>query len=154
MTLKIGDKAPDFTLLSDTNQTVSLKNLRGKKVVIYFYPKDNTPGCTRQACDFRDILPNFSAKNTEILGISKDGLTRHQKFKAKYTLPFTLLSDENGNVCQDYGVIDKKSLFGNTFLGITRSTFLIDEEGVIQAIWRKVKVNGHTQQVLNELSEN
>ncbi len=153
MTLKIGDKAPGFTLLSEESKPLSLQDLRGKRVVLYFYPKDNTPGCTREACNFRDTLSHFSAKNTVIIGISKDKPNCHQKFKKKYQLPFPLLSDENGDVCQAYGVIDKKRLFGNTFLGITRSTFLIDENGIIQAIWRKVKVNEHTKQVLDELSE-
>lgn len=152
MTLKIGDQAPDFALLSDQNQQTSLKNFRGKKVLLYFYPKDNTPGCTREACDFRDNLPSFNKKNIEIIGISKDSIEKHQKFKQKYALPFTLLADENGAICEAYGVINKKSLFGRSFLGIQRSTFLIDEKGIIRAIWRKVKVNGHSQQVLDELN--
>ncbi len=151
MTINIGDPAPDFILTSDKNETISLKNLRGKNVVLYFYPKDNTPGCTREACDFRDTVKEFEKHNAIILGISKDSPTKHQKFKKKYELPFTLLADETGDVCQAYGVINKKSLFGNTFLGIQRSTFLIDAEGKISAIWRKVKVDGHTQQVLDEL---
>ncbi|MHB1947238.1 MAG: thioredoxin-dependent thiol peroxidase [Gammaproteobacteria bacterium] len=151
MTLKIGDKAPDFSLLSDTNETISLASLRGKKVILYFYPKDNTPGCTREACDFRDGLPQFTDKNTIVIGISKDSPEKHQKFKQKYNLSFPLLADTNGDVCEAYGVINKKSLFGRSFLGIQRSTFLIDENGIIRAIWRKVKVNGHSQQVLDEL---
>ncbi len=153
MTLKVGDKAPDFALFSDENKKVSLKDFIGKKVVLYFYPKDDTPGCTREACDFRDGSARFANENTVILGISKDKPARHQKFKQKYQLPFTLLSDENADVCEAYGVINKKSLFGKTFLGIQRSTFLIDEKGIIRGIWRKVKVNGHTEQVLNELNE-
>jgi peroxiredoxin Q/BCP len=152
MTLKIGDPAPDFTLVSDQNESISLKKLRGQKVLLYFYPKDNTPGCTKEACDFRDSFHHFTDKNTHVFGISKDNPKKHQKFKQQYQLPFTLLADEDGNVCEAYGVIDKKSLFGKTFLGIQRSTFLIDEEGLIQAIWRKVKVSGHTQQVLDELN--
>jgi peroxiredoxin Q/BCP len=152
MTLKIGDKAPDFSLLSDQNMAISLNELRGKKVVLYFYPKDNTPGCTREACSFRDEYAPFIDKNTVILGISKDTPERHQKFKQKYNLPFALLSDTNGDVCIQYGVINQKSLFGRSFLGIQRSTLLIDENGIIRAIWRKVKVNGHTQQVLDELN--
>lgn len=151
MTLQIGDKAPDFKLPSDQNKTISLKDLRGKKVILYFYPKDNTPGCTREACDFRDGLSQFTKQNAEIFGVSKDSPEKHQKFKQKYSLPFTLLADENGDICEAYGVINKKSLFGRTFLGIQRSTFLIDEKGMIRAIWRKVKVNGHSQQVLDEL---
>jgi len=151
MTLNIGDEAPDFTLLSDQDQLISLKSLRGKKIILYFYPKDNTPGCTREACDFRDHLNQFATNDTIILGISKDSPAKHRKFKEKYDLPFTLLADENGDVCQAYGVINKKSLFGNTFLGIQRTTFLIDEKGILRAIWRKVKVTGHIAQVLNEL---
>ncbi|MDX1900960.1 MAG: thioredoxin-dependent thiol peroxidase [Gammaproteobacteria bacterium] len=153
MTLQIGDKAPEFTLNSDQNKTISLKDFRGKKVILYFYPKDDTPGCTREACDFRDTATQFSNKNTVILGVSKDTPAKHQKFRDKYQLSFPLLSDENGDVCAAYGVIDKKSLFGNTFLGITRSTFLIDEEGIIQKIWRKVKVADHIQKVLETLTE-
>lgn len=150
--VQIGDKAPDFTLLSDANKKISLKDFRGKKVILYFYPKDNTPGCTRQACDFRDEFAAFNKHDAVILGISKDGLKNHEKFKSKYQLPFTLLSDENGDVCSAYGVLNKKSLFGRTFLGIQRSTFLIDEKGIIRALWRKVNVNGHIKQVLDELN--
>jgi peroxiredoxin Q/BCP len=153
MQLQIGDLAPDFTLVSDQNENISLKNLRGKKVIVYFYPKDNTPGCTKQACDFRDALSEFIKKDMIILGISKDSPLRHQKFKDKYLLPFTLLTDENGDICEAYGVIDKKSLFGKTFLGIQRSTFLIDENGFIRAMWRKVKVTGHIKQVLDETGQ-
>lgn len=153
MALQVGDKAPDFILETDQQVKVRLKDFLGKKVVLYFYPKDNTPGCTREACDFRDMLTNFSAENTEVIGVSKDGPLKHQKFKQKYALPFTLLSDENGDVCEAYGVINKKSLFGKTFLGIQRSTFLIDEQGMIRAIWRKVKVTGHSKQVLDELKQ-
>lgn len=152
MTLKIGDLAPDFTLLNDENQNVTLTKLRGKKVVLYFYPKDMTPGCTKESCDFRDHFAQFKTHNVEVLGISKDNAKTHTKFKEKYSLPFTLLVDGNADVCEAYGVIDKKSMFGKTFLGIQRSTFLIDEKGIIRAIWRKVKVSGHVEQVLNELN--
>jgi peroxiredoxin Q/BCP len=152
MSLQIGDLAPDFTLPSDQHESISLRDLRGKKVILYFYPKDNTPACTKEACDFRDSLPDFSAQNTVVLGVSKDSAIKHDKFKQKFGLPFTLLADENGNVCEAYGIINKKSLFGKTFLGIQRSTFLIDETGVIRAIWRKVKVAGHVQQVLHEIN--
>jgi peroxiredoxin Q/BCP len=153
MTLNVGDNAPDFTLHSDQHELISLKEFRGKKVILYFYPKDNTPGCTREACDFRDSMVQFSNQNTVVIGVSKDNPQRHQKFKQKYSLPFILLADENGDVCEAYGVINKKSLFGRTFLGIQRSTFLIDEKGYIRAIWRKVNVTGHTKQVLNELNQ-
>lgn len=150
MALQIGDTAPDFSLLSDENKTITLSDLRGKKVVLFFYPKDNTPGCTQEACDFRDHAAQFKQRDTHVFGISRDSIKKHGNFKAKYALSFPLLADEAGDVCEAYGVIDKKSLFGNTFFGITRSTFLIDENGVISAIWRKVKIPGHVEQVLNE----
>jgi len=152
MSLTVGDKAPDFTLPTDTENMLSLSQCRGKKVLLYFYPKDNTPGCTKEACDFRDNFAQFKKHGVEIFGISKDSAAAHTKFKQKYTLPFTLLVDANADVCEAYGVINKKSLFGKTFLGIQRSTFLIDEKGVIRAIWRKVKVPGHVEQLLNELN--
>ena len=153
MVLKIGDKAPDFTLPTDSeNHTLSLRQLRGKKVVLYFYPKDNTPGCTKEACDFRDQFAAFKKHGVDILGISKDTAKKHAQFKEKYALPFTLLVDAHADVCEAYGVINKKSLFGKTFLGIQRSTFLIDEEGIIRALWRNVKVAGHVENILNELN--
>lgn len=150
MTLTVGDKAPDFTLPSDAEKIISLKELRGKDVLLYFYPKDNTPGCTKEACDFRDHFEQFKKKGIQIFGISKDSAKSHKKFKEKYALPFTLLVDQNADVCEAYGVINKKSLFGKTFLGIERATFLIDGKGIIRAIWRKVKVPQHVEQVLNE----
>lgn len=151
MALSIGDTAPDFTLPTDNGSSFTLSQLRGKKVILFFYPKDNTPGCTREACDFRDNFAALQAKNVEILGISKDNAKSHTSFKNKFQLPFTLLIDANADVCEAYSVINKKSLFGKSFLGITRSTVLIDEQGKIAAIWRKVKVNGHVEQILNEL---
>lgn len=151
MTLAIGDAAPDFTLTADDAKQVTLSSLRGKKIVLYFYPKDNTPGCTKESCDFRDHFTVFKKHGVEIFGISKDSAKSHTKFKEKYALPFTLLVDDQADVCEAYGVINKKSMFGKTFLGIQRSTFLIDEKGIIRAIWRKVKVPGHVEQVLNEL---
>lgn len=152
MALKVGDNAPDFTLTTDNDQPMSLLEQRGKKVVLYFYPKDNTPGCTQEACDFRDHFATLKKHGIEIFGISKDSSQAHRKFKQKYELPFTLLVDRAADVCEAYGVINKKSLFGKTFLGIQRSTFLIDEQGIIRAIWRKVKVKGHVEQILNELN--
>lgn len=152
MTLNIGDKAPDFTLPTDAeNKEMTLSQLRGKKIVLYFYPKDNTPGCTKEACDFRDYFAAFKKEGIEIFGISKDSAKAHTKFKTKYDLPFTLLVDANADVCEAYGVINKKSMFGKTFLGIQRSTFFIDEKGIIRAIWRKVKVPGHVEQILNDI---
>jgi peroxiredoxin Q/BCP len=150
--LNVGDQAPDFTLSTDSDTKVTLSQLRGKKVVLYFYPKDDTPGCTKEACDFRDHFATFNKHGAIILGISKDNVKNHVKFKKKYALPFTLLADAQADVCEAYGVINKKSMFGKTFLGIQRSTFLLDEHGVIRAIWRRVKVPGHVEQVLNEFN--
>jgi len=152
MSLAIGDEAPEFSLQNDEGNTVTLSSLRGKKVILYFYPKDNTPGCTKQACDFRDNFTQFIQKGVEVFGISKDSAQAHSKFKNKYELPFPLLVDSNADVCEAYGVINKKSLFGKTFLGIQRSTFLIDESGKLRGIWRKVKVPGHVEQILNEFN--
>lgn len=151
MALAVSDLAPDFTLPSDQNELITLSHLK-KPVVLYFYPKDHTPGCTQEACDFRDHFAAFSAKGALVFGISKDSSKTHTSFKAKHQLPFTLLVDANADVCESYGVVNKKSMFGKTFLGIERSTFLIDENRVIRAIWRKVKVKGHVEQVLNELT--
>jgi thioredoxin-dependent peroxiredoxin len=149
--LQVGDPAPDFTLPTDAHTAVTLSQLRGQRIVLYFYPKDDTPGCTREACDFRDYFDQFKQRAALIFGISKDSIKKHVQFKEKYTLPFTLLVDEKADVCEAYGVINKKSMFGRTCFGIQRSTFLINEQGVIGAIWRKVKVPGHVEQVLNEL---
>ena len=146
-TLEIGAHAPDFTLPSDGGGSVSLAALRGKPVVLYFYPKDDTPGCTQQSCDFRDALPRFGDLGAKVIGISKDSVASHDKFKAKFALPFPLASDENGQTCEDYGVWGEKSMYGKTYMGIDRSTFLIDKDGIIRGIWRKVKVPGHVDQV-------
>ena len=149
MTLDIGDAAPDFTLPTDGGGTVSLSGLKGKKVVVYFYPKDDTPGCTKEACGFRDSMPDFSGTGAEIIGISKDSVTKHDKFKDKYDLPFTLASDEDGTVVEAYGSWVEKSMYGRKYMGIDRSTFLIDEKGVLRGVWRKVKVTGHVDAVLD-----
>jgi peroxiredoxin Q/BCP len=149
MALQIGDQAPDFTLPTDEGKDLTLSQLRGKKIVLYFYPKDSTPGCTQESCDFRDHFHALKQHGIEVFGISKDNAKSHTKFKEKYALPFTLLVDENADVCETYGVINKKSLFGKTFLGIQRSTFLIDEQGILRGIWRKVKVSGHVTDIIN-----
>jgi peroxiredoxin Q/BCP len=148
MSLKVGDKAPDFSLPADGGGTVSLKALRGKAVVLYFYPKDDTSGCTAEACAFRDSLPDFSKAKAEVVGISRDTVASHDRFKAKYKLPFQLASDEDGKVCEAYGVWVEKSMYGRKYMGIERSTFLIDGKGAIRNIWRKVKVPGHAEEVL------
>lgn len=150
--LEIGDKAPAFELPVEDSTRINLKRLLGKKVILFFYPKDNTPGCTKEACSFRDNYAAFKEKEVIVLGVSRDSAASHLKFKQKYQLPFSLLIDEDGEVCEAYGVIDKKSMFGKTFLGINRSTFLIDEQGKISAIWRKVKVKEHVEQVLDVIS--
>ncbi len=146
--VQIGGKAPDFTLPADGGGEVKLSARRGKKVVLYFYPKDDTPGCTKEACGFRDALPDFSKIDAEVIGVSKDSIAKHDKFKAKYDLPFTLLSDEGGEVCEAYGTWVEKSMYGRKYMGIDRATFLIDETGTLRAEWRKVKVPGHVDEVL------
>lgn len=149
MSLDVGDKAPDFTMPTDGGGEVSLAKLKGKPVVLYFYPRDDTPGCTKEACGFRDALPDFSgAGGVEIIGVSRDTVAKHDKFKAKYDLPFTLGSDESGAVTEAYGVWVEKNMYGKKSMGIERSTFLIDGEGVIRGVWRKVKVPGHVEEVL------
>jgi peroxiredoxin Q/BCP len=148
MSLKVGDKAPDFALASDGGGKVSLKDLKGNAVVLYFYPKDDTSGCTAEACAFRDSLPDFSKAKATVLGVSKDSVGSHDKFKSKYGLTFPLLSDPDGKMIEAYGAWVEKSMYGRKYMGIDRSTFLIDGKGVIRGIWRKVKVRGHTEEVL------
>ncbi|WP_316977939.1 thioredoxin-dependent thiol peroxidase [Shumkonia mesophila] len=148
MPLDIGDTAPDFALPADGGGTVALKDLRGRKVVLYFYPKDDTSGCTAEACAFRDSSPQIAAAGAVVIGVSKDGVASHDRFKSKYGLPFALLSDGDGTVCEAYGVWVEKSMYGRKYMGIERATFLIDEQGVIRQVWRKVKVPGHVDAVL------
>jgi len=146
-----GEEAPDFTLLADDGRKVSLKDYRDKKVVLYFYPKDGTPGCTREAIEFSKIAKEFEKEGAIILGVSKDSVKSHQKFKQKHELPFTLLSDPEGKVLDLYGVWKKKSLYGRTFMGTERTTFLIDEKGIVKKVYRKVKAKGHAQVCLLDL---
>lgn len=146
-----GDLAPDFTLPSDDGSTVTLSDLRGSRVILYFYPKDDTSGCTAQACEFRDSLPHIEEKGALVLGVSPDPVRSHQKFKSKYDLNFPLLADEEHQVAEAYGVWKEKSMYGRTYLGIERSTFLIDEEGRIARAWRKVKAKGNADLVAAEL---
>jgi len=147
----VGEPAPDFTLRSDDGKIVSLKDLRGKKVVLYFYPKDDTPGCTKEACSFRDNLGRVTSKGAIVLGVSRDDTASHVKFREKYDLNFPLLSDDKGRVTEAYGVWKKKNLYGREYFGIERTTFLIDEGGKIARIWPKVWVEGHTDEVLAAL---
>ena len=149
--LKVGDKAPSFSLTSDEGETLSLKDFKGKTVVLYFYPKDMTPGCTQEACDFRDAQTQLKKSKAVVLGVSKDSVARHVKFKEKYELNFPLLSDEDGKICEAYGVWKEKSLYGKKFMGIERTTFIIGPTGKIEKIFSKVKVKGHSEEVLKEI---
>lgn len=149
--LQVGDKAPDFTLISDEGKDFSLKDLKGKKVILYFYPKDDTEACTEEACSFRDNINVIEKKNAVVIGVSKDNTKSHVKFKKKYDLNFTLLSDENREMLEAYGVWKEKSMFGKKYMGIVRTTFLIDEKGYIKEIWEKVTVKGHIENIISKL---
>jgi peroxiredoxin Q/BCP len=151
MALTVGTKAPDFKLPSTEGKTVSLKELKGKKVVLYFYPKDDTPGCTREACDFRDNLARVKSQGALVYGVSKDSIASHDKFREKYELPFPLLSDEGNATAQAYEAFGEKTLYGRKSMGTIRSTYLIGEDGKIAAVWSPVKVDGHVDKVLAAL---
>lgn len=151
-TLQEGDKAPDFTLPADGGGTVSLKDYKGRRVLVYFYPKDDTSGCTAESCSFSENIKAFDKLNCAVIGISKDSVKSHDKFKAKYDLQFPLGSDAESDVCERYGVWTEKSMYGRKYMGIERTTFLIDENGKIEKIWNKVKVNGHTDEVMAALN--
>lgn len=145
--LDAGDTAPDFTLTADDGEEVTLSDLRGRKVILYFYPRDNTSGCTTQACDLRDDMETFTDHGAVVLGVSPDGVTSHRKFKEKYDLNFPLLVDEDHAVAEAYGVWKEKSMYGRTYMGIERSTFIIDEDGTLEAVWRKVRAKGHAERL-------
>lgn len=151
MTLETGSAAPLFSVQSDEEVEISLADLKGKNVILYFYPKDSTPGCTIEAQDFTKKISKFEEQDCVILGVSKDSLKSHCRFIEKYNLAFNLLLDEEGELCEKYGVIKEKSMFGKKYMGIDRSTFLIDKLGKIVRIWRSVKVKGHVDEVLQEL---
>lgn len=146
--LSAGMKAPDFSVAFDSAQEVTTESLKGKHKVIYFYPKDDTPGCTIEAQDFRDAIKDFEKAGAVVIGVSRDSVKSHDNFKQKFCLPFPLASDEEGTMCEDYGVWVEKSMYGKTYMGVERSTFLVDKSGTIRQIWRKVKVDGHVQDVL------
>jgi peroxiredoxin Q/BCP len=152
MSLTIGDKAPNFKLKNDLDAEVSLKDFKGKNVVLYFYPKDDTPGCTKEACDFRDNLKVFDKKDTVIIGVSPDKVDSHVKFKKKYGLPFQLLSDPEKTMLEAYGVWKEKSMYGRKYMGVERTTFVIDQNGKISKIFPKVSVTGHIEEVLASIS--
>lgn len=147
-TLASGDTAPDFSVPDDKGNNVALSDYRGKTVVLYFYPKDDTPGCTQEAKDFQDLAAEFAALDAVVIGVSKDSTAKHEKFKTKYGLAFPLLSDTEGAVCESYGTWVEKSMYGKKYMGIDRATFLIDGEGTIREAWRKVKVKDHASAVL------
>nr|WP_040949668.1 thioredoxin-dependent thiol peroxidase [Gorillibacterium massiliense] len=146
--LKVGKPVPNFTLPSSEGRDISLKDYRGKKLVIYFYPKDMTPACTQEACDFRDMSPMLKTAGFEVIGVSVDNVKTHGKFKDKYALPFPLLSDEQHQMSEGFGVWQKKKLAGREYMGVVRSTFLVDEEGNLIQEWRNIRVKDHVQQVL------
>ena len=148
MSVKIGDKAPDFTMPTDGNGSVALQKLRGKPVILYFYTKDDTSGCTAEACGFRDSFPDYGKTGAVVVGVSRDSVASHDKFKKKHALPFILGSDSDGKVTEAYGVWVEKSMYGRKYMGIERATFLIDQEGVVRNTWHKVRVGGHVAEVL------
>ena len=150
--IEVGHKAPNFSLATNSNQTASLKDFKGKHLVLYFYPKDDTPGCTTQAIDFSKAKDKFAAMGAKILGISADSVAKHEKFITKHGLTIRLASDEAHEALEAYGVWVEKSMYGRTYLGIERSTFLIDEKGIIRAIWRKVKVKTHIDEVAEAIA--
>lgn len=151
MNVKIGEEVPDFTLPASTGEEITLSQYRGRKVLLYFYPKNMTSACTQEACDFRDAHDTITAHGAALLGISTDSLVSHGKFTAKNALPFPLLSDEGHKVSELFGVWQLKKLYGKEFMGIVRSTFLIDEEGILAAEWRKVRVKGHVEAALEQI---
>ena len=151
MLLEVGTKAPAFTLPDQDGKLVSLKDFKGQKVVLYFYPKDSTPGCTKQACNFGELLPQFREKGAVVIGVSKDSVASHKKFQEKFGLPFTLLSDTELKVIQAYGVWQEKNMYGKKTMGVVRSTYLIDEKGVIVKAFGKVKAAENPQQMLEVL---
>jgi peroxiredoxin Q/BCP len=153
MELKVGHKAPSFKLKNQDGKTISSSDLKGKPIVLYFYPKDDTSGCTKEACNFRDEFPKFGKMKAEIIGVSADSVESHKKFVEKYRLPFNLLSDEKKEVVEKYGVWKEKNMYGRKYMGIVRSTFIIDASGKISNIFTKVKVDKHNQEVMEALKE-
>jgi len=153
MELKVGHKAPSFKLKNQDGKTISSSDLKGKPIVLYFYPKDDTSGCTKEACNFRDEFPKFGKMKAEIIGVSADSVESHKKFVEKYKLPFNLLSDEKKEVVEKYGVWKEKNMYGRKYMGIVRTTFIIDASGKISNIFPKVKVDKHNQEVMEALKE-
>ncbi len=150
--VSVGKRVENFTLPATGDQNLSLNDFKGRSLIIYFYPKDNTSGCTREGQDFRDLYPQFIAAGADILGVSRDSIKMHENFRAKHEFPFQLLSDSDELLCKQFDVIHEKKLYGRTYMGIVRSTFLIDAEGILQQEWKKVRVPGHAQAVLDALT--
>jgi len=153
MALNVGDKAPSFKLKNQDAKVISLSDLKGKPIILYFYPKDDTPGCTKEACNFRDEFPKFGKMKAEIIGVSIDSVESHKKFADKYKLPFNLLADEKKEVVEKYGVWKEKNMYGKKYMGIERTTFIINTEGKISKIFPKVKVEEHNKEVMEALKE-
>jgi peroxiredoxin Q/BCP len=153
MTIEIDKPAPHFSEISDSKTIIHLKDYKGKKLILYFYPKDDTPGCTLEACGFRDFYDKISAYGADVIGVSKDSVEDHQKFKKKHQLLFPLIADRDGSICEAYGVMKEKNMMGKKYMGIERSTFLIDEEGIVKQIWRGVQVPGHVDDVMEALKK-
>ena len=150
---KVGSVAPNFAAKDENGETVRLKDLRGQRVVLYFYPKDDTPGCTKEACSFRDAFADFKKRDIKVLGVSKDSEASHKKFAAKYKLPFTLLADPDHSIADAYGVYGEKKFMGRTYLGVKRVTFLIDEKGKVKKVFEKVKPEEHAKEVLEAFEQ-
>ena len=150
--VSVGKRVENFTLPATGDQNLSLNDFKGRSLIIYFYPKDNTSGCTREGQDFRDLYTQFTAAGADILGVSRDSIKMHENFRAKHEFPFQLLSDSDELLCKQFDVIHEKKLYGRTYMGIVRSTFLIDAEGILQQEWKKVRVPGHAQAVLDALT--
>jgi len=151
-TIKLNKTVPEFTCTTTNNEAMTLSSLKGKNVIIYFYPKDNTPGCTQEGQDFRDLYGDFKKANTEIFGVSRDSVRVHKGFKEKHVFPFELISDPDESLCELFDVIKQKKLYGKEYMGIERSTFLINSDGVLAQEWRKVKVKGHVDEVLTSIN--
>ena len=149
--LKVGDRLPEFSVLNLKSEVITHNNLLGKKVILFFYPKDDTSGCTKEGQSFTENKKLFDNKDIQIYGVSKDSVAKHEKFCNKYSFEHELLSDENSNLCESFGVWQEKSMYGKKYMGIVRSTFYIDETGIIQNVWPKVKVNGHVEDILNTI---
>lgn len=151
MSLTVHTSAPDFTAPTDSGASVSLSDYKGKRVVLYFYPKDNTSGCTQQACDFRDNMERLTSKGVTVIGVSPDNVKSHGKFKQNFDLNFVLVSDEDKSICTQYGVWVEKSMYGRKYMGVERTTFILDEQGIITHVFPKVKVPGHVEAVISAL---